>query len=610
MHESGLLEECIAIGEAALAEPNCPLPRDVATAVALAYCDVAVYMVQDGGSAAGPDIVASYEDFSSALALLKKHRTAPTLQQDIAYSIEDLAPEYAATVLRSSPLDDADRRYRALDVLKDVLFRFDHEKGLSPQLSDRAAYIGSLQGCLTAAEQIFLYESRPLELVNSMPSEDTYDAALAYLGEAVMRKKPKLVQKAEHLLQRVLDHDLKQGNRASVHLELTVCAILLGDTERAVKLWAEVADPNVRGYVDELAGEDRDVIRGLCALAEQWIQSTVLAVLPEYQAISVNGASSLELWFTDREVASYLGYLERAQQLGINRVTGTLRRAVDAAVSAGVGAYTGALRTASSVGASASATLGKLGLGGKGGLPARAATGAPAPFGDVSSLEEVDEQLRGSAKAKTAAAYGGAALGIALLGFLALRAVQSGGVPQLSFGGGRPGAGGAGAGAPPNTVHAVEAARNAPAPTPSGKTGGTTGASAVVATKPGLTTAEAAALITRWQEVKAAALGGAHQTGRLEEVLEGKMLQQWKTRAEDVKHQGWHWEYVLDNLTIDKVEVSDDGRRALVEATLHENAKYVEGGVTKDTYSSTYSAQYQLINRGSWKISGGKILYR
>lgn len=44
---------------------------------------------------------------------------------------------------------------------------------------------------------------------------------------------------------------------------------------------------------------------------------------------------------------------------------------------------------------------------------------------------------------------------------------------------------------------------------------------------------------------------------------------------------------------------------------IQENAKYVEGGATKDTYASTYSAQYQLVARGGgWKIAGGKVLYK
>lgn len=40
----------------------------------------------------------AYEDFSSALRLLRRHRAAPSLQAEIQESLEDLGPEYAAQV--------------------------------------------------------------------------------------------------------------------------------------------------------------------------------------------------------------------------------------------------------------------------------------------------------------------------------------------------------------------------------------------------------------------------------------------------------------------------------------------------------------------------------
>ena len=59
-----------------------------------------------------------------------------------------------------------------------------------------------------------------------------------------------------------------------------------------------------------------------------------------------------------------------------------------------------------------------------------------------------------------------------------------------------------------------------------------------------------------WQAVKARALGQEHDTLALADVLDGRMLQQWRYRATDVKHQGWYWQYSLGSLAIDSVEVS------------------------------------------------------
>ncbi len=50
---------------------------------------------------------------------------------------------------------------------------------------------------------------------------------------------------------------------------------------------------------------------------------------------------------------------------------------------------------------------------------------------------------------------------------------------------------------------------------------------------------DAAGLITTWQSVKADALGPKHAVGRLEEVLEGKLWDEWHRRAQELKAQNW-----------------------------------------------------------------------
>ena len=67
-------------------------------------------------------------------------------------------------------------------------------------------------------------------------------------------------------------------------------------------------------------------------------------------------------------------------------------------------------------------------------------------------------------------------------------------------------------------------------------------------------------VVRRWQHAKAQALGVAHNLKPLEQVLEGPMLQQWLTRAEDVRSHGWAWEYQLNSLSIDKVESLSETR--------------------------------------------------
>ena len=124
-------------------------------------------------------------------------------------------------------------------------------------------------------------------------------------------------------------------------------------------------------------------------------------------------------------------------------------------------------------------------------------------------------------------------------------------------------------------------------------------------------------IVRRWQSAKAQALGVAHNLRPLEQVLEGPMLQQWLTRAEDVKAHGWAWEYQLNALTVDKVEVMTPSR-VMVEATLTEVAVLKDRARTEDDdrYESTYRARYELRKADrdaggvrAWKIVGGSVVY-
>jgi hypothetical protein len=94
------------------------------------------------------------------------------------------------------------------------------------------------------------------------------------------------------------------------------------------------------------------------------------------------------------------------------------------------------------------------------------------------------------------------------------------------------------------------------------------------------------------------------------------MLQQWLTRAEDVRAHGWAWEYQLNDLVVDSVEIVSP-TRVMVEATLTEVAVLKDRARTSedDKYESTYRARYELRRteeRGgvrAWKIVGGSVVY-
>ncbi|GMH44775.1 hypothetical protein BSKO_12727 [Bryopsis sp. KO-2023] len=128
-------------------------------------------------------------------------------------------------------------------------------------------------------------------------------------------------------------------------------------------------------------------------------------------------------------------------------------------------------------------------------------------------------------------------------------------------------------------------------------------------------------LVQRWHGVKSEALGASHNTELLAEILEGRMLRQWKDRAQYVKQDGWwvnrvyrpktwHWQYKLLNLSVDKVSVARDGKRATIEAQIQERAELIDNGRKADWYSTSYSVQYELVMRkNGWKISSARVIY-
>lgn len=94
------------------------------------------------------------------------------------------------------------------------------------------------------------------------------------------------------------------------------------------------------------------------------------------------------------------------------------------------------------------------------------------------------------------------------------------------------------------------------------------------------------------------------------------MLQQWKTRAEDVASHGWAWEYQLNHLGVDSVDVVGN-EKIFIEVTLTEVAVLKDRARNEpdDIYESTYRAKYELrksSNGGGvqgWKIVGGSVVY-
>jgi len=363
---------------------------------------------------------------------------------------------------------------------------------------------------------------------------------------------------------------------------------------------------------------DVDVLPGICALSERWINETLIPSAPE-----LNGCDfTLSDWFDDQQIALQLEMLEKARMVGLDRATmavsdsfkavgSTVKRAgrkISGAL-AGISAALGTLkaRAASLTGSGQGSEWDgyeeearELPLSGRQATSlatramasVRALVPAMLPAGDEDELTEqlprVNAQLKAYARKRNAARNLALAAGSAVtVGLVGAYGVHSRHVR-----------------APESVVAVVDRFID---------TLSLGGGSKRRKAREEMSVKVAEDCVRSWQAVKSKALGREHDIAGLAAALDGRMLQQWKARAQDVRSQGWYWEYSLGNLSIDSVEVSEDGERAIVEATLEESARLIEGDNPKatDQYKSQYSAQYQLVQRpAGWRIVGGKVIHR
>ena len=73
-----------------------------------------------------------------------------------------------------------------------------------------------------------------------------------------------------------------------------------------------------------------------------------------------------------------------------------------------------------------------------------------------------------------------------------------------------------------------------------------------------------------------------------------------------------HWQYDLKHVSIDRVDTSRDGRRALVEATLTEAGSLLASdGAVIDAYQATFTQEYELRQMWGkgWRLVASKLIF-
>lgn len=565
--------------------------------------------------------------------LLMREGLFPSVQAEIAADLCKLRP-YRILELLALPQEKTNERRQGLELLQNILEERggidgagNDQSGLN--IDDFLRFIQQLRNHLTVAEQHKLFEAE-----SKRPSAvATYLAVYALIARGFSQRQPALIRQAKQMLMHL-------GKRQDVHLEQSLCALLLGQTEEATRVLELSQEYEALAIIREKSQDSPDLLPGLCLYCEQWLQQEVF---PHFRDLGRKHAS-LKEYFADRQVQAYLEALPTDTQTtnewnAVNhqafpgsQVNSPRYRTPDHGTSRQVNHHHNFEPELPSAGAgeipnSSHVSPPRYSGGQKPEMPGeQSATGNLAASGHnqqipVRTHNEVQKQtqkrrqrkptpansrergsehrpssprrrrgLAGNLDAKTRLVWlvflsmGG------LLVFWLLVSTAWGWVNNVLF---RPSLQG--------TPLAIEL--NQPAvsiPDPNSKPEVDDGM---------MTTAIAKQVIENWLSTKAAAFGPDHETDRLDEILTGSALSQWRTIVKQATAGSSYRKYEHDvkvEFINQKETVADN---AVVEATVKEVTQFYENGVNTKSNQDRLRVRYDLIRKeDSWRIQNMTVV--
>ena len=280
--------DSISLDKGRLGDPHIIRP-DIVLTVALACLELGREQWQQG----------QYENAATSLEsgqeILLREGLFPAVRGEIQADLYKLRP-YRILELLALPEENLGERRNGLRLLQEMLQERlgidgtgDDQSGLS--IDDFLRFIQQLRGYLSAAEQQNLFEAearRPSAVA-------TYLAVYALLARGFAQRQPALIARAKQMLMRL-------GRRQDVHLEQSVCALLLGQTEEASKALELSQEYEPLAFIREHSQGAPDLLPGLCLYGERWLQKSVF---PHFRDLR-NQKASLKEYFADEQVQAYL----------------------------------------------------------------------------------------------------------------------------------------------------------------------------------------------------------------------------------------------------------------------------------------------------------------
>lgn len=597
---------------------------DIVLTVALACLELGREQWQQG----------QYENAAEALEtgqqLLLREGLFAGVRGEIQTDLYKLRP-YRILELLALSEDRTNERYQGMQLLQDMLQERggidgseNDQSGLN--IDDFLRFIQQLRSYLTAAEQQVLFEQE----AHRPSAVATYLAVYALLARGFSECQPALIRRAKLLL-------LRLSNRQDVHLEQSVCALLLGQTEEASRALELSQEYGPIAFIREHSQGSPDLLPGLCLYAERWLQDEVF---PHFRDLAQQRVS-LKEYFADLQVQEYLEELpsdnEARDEWSLDRPVGMATsssgskvatanfaprsfsergsndRSVDnslieiaraqagsrsaTAMLAGDRATNGetplpAAERVVQIGSNARPTPNRSGGDRPGGTErvreSRTAVATPAP----SRRREPEQARPRPARPKEsgvrkfllpAVLFGG----MVALGFLVawlFRTWETSSKPTLQV-------------EQPNIQldrPLVELPTASPSPDPNAP----------------LTNASAQQVVQSWLTAKAAAMGEGHKLEPLEQILAEPKLSEWRNAAEDARRGNWYKQYQhqVKVVSLEADKANPDQAKVLADVT--ESTEYYEGGTLKNSKTDAdLRVEYSLVRQdGKWRIQNWKVL--
>ncbi|HHP7232545.1 MAG TPA: IMS domain-containing protein [Xenococcaceae cyanobacterium] len=237
------------------------------------------------------------------LNLLKQEQRFYMLQEELATDLYQLRPYRILNLLANAPADSPERA-TGLRLLQEML---EQRQGIEGKGKDYSGlkcdkflgFIQQVRRYLTTTEQIklFVAEAKRPSFVA------TYLAMYALLAQGYATKQPKMILKAEAMLQSL------SKRQEDVYWEQAICALLLGRAEQAYYALEKSQEKATVELVKQYSRSSPDLLPGLCFYGEKWLLQEVLSQFRDLIDCQVTLAD----YFADPKVESYLNQLSPVQ---------------------------------------------------------------------------------------------------------------------------------------------------------------------------------------------------------------------------------------------------------------------------------------------------------